>query len=174
MHVLGEAVVGVADRHHGAEAGRPQGGDLQAGEASPGNAVEARAAAAPWLGDRPFQHRQAVGLLLRQVLVLEDAVAVAAAAQVDADHRIAVAGHPGVRDGVALGGEVATAVGNRLQDRRYRVGLGVRRHPDPRRQPDAVGHLDPDRVALDDRAGKVVGDPHQPAPWRHRFQASRA
>ena len=72
----------------------------------------------------------------------------AAAADVDAHARIAVAGQVGMGQRVALMGAVALAVWQILQDRGNRISLGVVRQPYPGGQPRAV--LQRDQRVLDD------------------------
>src|SRR4029077_7722372 len=82
---------------------------------------------------------EAVVLLLLDVFVLEQAIGLAAAAHVHAHAGIAVAREIGMREGVALGGAVALAIGQELQDRRNGVRLGVLGQENPRGEPTAVG-----------------------------------
>ena len=117
-------------------------------------------AAAPRLRGEPGDDLERVVLLLRQVLVVEDPVRVAAAAQVDAHAGVAVAGEVRVVVGVARGERVALAVGQVLEDRRHRVLLGVCGSQMPRRQPRAVRQRDPRVVDAPNGAGEVDADAH--------------
>ena len=155
VDVVGVAVVRGADRDDRLQRRRPAGGDLERVEAAPGDPEHARRARAPGLGGEPGEHLDGVVLLLGQVLVEEDAVGVAAAAQVDPHRGVAVPGEVGVAGRVADGRAVAPAVGDVLEQRRHRVALRVLGQPDLRRQPAAVGHGDPDGVDDPHRARQV-------------------
>ncbi len=72
VDVVGVAVVGRADADHRLELGRRVGGDLERVEAAPRLADHADSACAPRLAGEPADHLDAVLLLARQVLVLED------------------------------------------------------------------------------------------------------
>ena len=139
------------------------GGDLERVEAAPRLADHADGARAPRLAGEPADHLDAVLLLARQVLVLEDPLGVARAAQVDPDRRVAVAGEVGVDPRVADGRRVVLAVRDVLEDRRHRILLGVLGQPDPRREADAVRHRDPDVVEPPDAAREVASELHTPA-----------
>ena len=84
---------------------------------------------------------------------------------VDAHGRIAVAGEPGVHERVAGRRAVVLAVGDVLEDRRHRVGLGVVGQPDAGRQAGAVGERDP---GVGDRAHAAleVGADAHPGSFR--------
>ena len=105
---------------------------------------------APGLAGDPGDHLERVVLLLLGVLVEHQAVGLAVAAHVDAHAGVAVAGEVGMRQGVALRGAVALAIGQVLEDRRHRLGLGVRR------QPDALNNLGP-RAPLFQRHAHAAG-----------------
>ena len=122
VDVVGIAVVGRADAHDGAELGRAMGGDLQAVEAAPGDADHPHLARAEVLRGKPRDDLDAVGLLEREVLVLQDAVGVARTAEVDPRRGVAVAGEIGVHRLVVHRRVVILAVGDVLEDRRYRAG----------------------------------------------------
>ena len=102
-----------------------------------------------------------VARLLRGVLVLDHAVGVAAAAQVDPHARVAVAGEVAVPGGVARRGAVALAVGDGVQDRGHGIALGVLGQPDARGEPAAVGQRDPQVLDGPDRAREVGSDLHR-------------
>ena len=110
------------------------------------------------------EHVLGVVLLLRQVLVAQDALGVAAAAHVDADAAIAVAGEVAVAR--VVGGErgVVLAVRDVLEDRRHRI---ARRQSSgshsARRQPDAVAHRDPDVAQHAHRLRQLVDALHPAA-----------
>ena len=122
VDVVGVAVVGRAQGHDRLQRRRSVGGHLQPVEPAPRDADHADRAGAPRLLGDPGDHLARVGLLLRQVLVLEDAVRLAGAALVDAHAGVAVTGQVGEVARVAHRGAVVQAVGQVLEDRRHRVG----------------------------------------------------
>ncbi len=146
VDIVGVAIVGRAHADDAAERRRAQRSDLQAVEAAPRLADHAHAAAAPRLCGEPGDHLDPVVELLLQVLALEDPLGIARAPQVDAH-----AGEPASREVrvhpcVARGGRVVLAVGDVLEDRRNRIGLGVLGEPQSRREPRPVRQRDPDPV----------------------------
>ena len=155
VHVVGVAVVAGAHRDDRLERRRTPRGDLQAVEAAPRDAHHGDGARAPRLLREPRDDLDRVLLLSRQVLVLDDPVGVAAAAQVDAHARVPVAGEVGVVVGVAARERVALAIGQVLEDGRHRIALGVLGEPDARGEPRAVGQRDPRVVDAPDGAGEV-------------------
>jgi hypothetical protein len=132
----------------GLQAGRAACRNLQAVEAAPGDPEHPGPAVAPRLTGEPGEHGDAVVLLLLEILVEEDALRVAAAAQVDADAGIAVAGEIRVPRRVADRSAVVLPVRDVLEQGRHRLGLRRLREPDLRRQAGPVGDGDP--VVLDD------------------------
>ena len=151
--VVGVAVVGRAERDDRLERGRIEGGDLERVEAAPGDAHHADRAAAPALRRDPGDDLERVVQLLLGVLVEQHAVGVARAAQIDPHGGIAGLREITVDRLVARAHEVALAIRDVLENRRYGLEFGARGQPDPRRDPAAVGHGDPDVLDLDD-----VGD----------------
>ena len=151
VHVVGVAVVGGHQRDDGLERRRTEGRHLQAVEPGPRDAGHAHGARAPGLGGDPGDRLADVLVLLRRVLVEDDAVGVPGAAQVEAHAGVAVSGPVRV-DGPVTGAAVGQPVGARLEDRRHRVLLGIDRQPDPRRQAGAVAQRDPE--VLDTRASR--------------------
>ena len=143
VHVVGVAVVGERRDDDRPEARRPARRDLKTRERAPGDAHEPGAAGAPGLGREPAERRLDVAVLLLGVLVLEHAVGVAAAAQVQAQARVPVAREVGVVDRVAHRGQVALPVGDRLADAGRRCPVRRHRPPQASREPGAVGHRDP-------------------------------
>ena len=160
VDVVGVAVVGRAQRDHRLERRRPAGRDLQAVEAAPRDADHADGTRAPGLARDPGDHLQRVVLLLPGVLVEHQPVQLAVAAHVDPQAGVAVAGEVGMGQGIALRGAVPLAIGQILEDRRHRIGLGVLRQPDARREPAAVGKLDEQVLDLAHRARQVGDDLH--------------
>jgi hypothetical protein len=170
VDVVGVAVVGRAERHDRAERRRPERGDLKRVEAAPRDAGHPDRARAPGLRGQPGDHLERVLLLLRGVLVVEDPVRLAAAADVDAHRRVAVAREVGLADRVAGGRAVVLAVGQVLEDGRDRVALGVLGQPDPRGEPGPAGELDPGVLDLANRPRQPVPghDSHRPILRRLR------
>ncbi len=144
--VVGVSPHGRVDGDDGAELRRPASGDLEPGEPAPRVADHPDAPVAPGLLREPGDDLDGVVLLLGEVLVVDQAVGVARAADVDAHAGEAALGPPGVARLVALARAVGAAVGDRLQDHRRRARADVVGQPDPRRQAAAVGERDPDRV----------------------------
>ena len=116
VDVVGVAVVARAHRDDRLQRRRPARRDLQAVEPAPRDAEHPDLAAAPLLLGEPGDHLQRVVLLLREVLVVEQPVRVAAAAEVDAHARVAVVGEVRVVALVARGERVALAVREVLED----------------------------------------------------------
>ena len=98
--------------------------------------------------------------LLHRVLVGDQPVGVAAAAQVDPDAGVAVPGEVPVPGGVAGGGAVALAVRHGVQDRRHRIALGVLGQPHARGEPATVGERDPQVLDGPHGAREVGSDLH--------------
>ncbi len=119
---------------------------------------------------------EAVELLLGVVLVEEHALGVAAAADVDANCRVAVAGEPGMPDGVVDRGRVVLAVGQVLEDSGDGVRGGVTGEPDPSGEAAAVGERDPDVVDDVDlvREGRPDAGAHPSTSSRHGARDARA
>ncbi len=155
VHVVGVAIVGRADRDDGLERRRPARRNLQPVEAAPRDPHHADRAAAPGLGGQPGDDLDGVVLLLPGVLVGQQAVGFAAAADIDSHAGIAMAGQPRIGERVAFIGAVALAVGQIFQDRRHRILLGVLGQPDARGELRAV--LQGDRRVLDDADGAGKG-----------------
>jgi flavin-binding protein dodecin len=65
-----------------------------------------------------------------------------------------------MRERVPLGGEVAPAIGEVLEDRRHRPDLGVHGQPDARREAGPVLERDPDGIEALDGAGAGSHDRH--------------
>ena len=134
VDVVGVAVVGAHQGDDGLERRGAARGQLEAVEAAPRDAGHPDRAGAPRLRRDPGDDLEQVLLLLGVVLVLEHAVRLAAAAQVDAHAGVAARGPVRVDEHVAGGHAVAEPVGNGLEDAGHGVGLGVLREPDARRQ----------------------------------------
>jgi hypothetical protein len=160
MDVVGVAIVGGADGDDRLELGRPPSGDLKRVEAAPRLSDHPDRAGAPGLAGEPSDHLERVVLFLRQVLVQQHAVRVAAPAHVHPHGRVAVAGEIGVKKRVSCRRSVALAVGDVLQNRRHRVGLGVLGEPDPRGEAAPVSERDPRVADLAERPRKVSPDAH--------------
>ena len=159
VHVVGVAVVARAHRDDRAERRRAARGDLQAVEAAPRDPEHADAAGAPRLRREPRDDLERVVLLLSGVLVAQDAVGVAAAAQVDPDGGVAVAREVGVVARVAAGHRVALAIGQELEERGDGVALGVVRQPDPRGETGTVRQRDPRVIDAPDAARELGPEP---------------
>ena len=174
VHVVRVAVVRRAEADHRLQLRRAARRHLEPVEAAPRDAEHAGGARAPGLLPDPAQHLHSVLLLLRQVLVVEQAVGLAAAAQVHAQHRIAMAREVGVPRLVARRRAVALPVGDVLEDRRHRVALGVLGQPDAGAETRAVGQRDPHVVDRAHRARQVRDDPHLPEGSRSGWSACAA
>ena len=102
MHVVGIAVVGRADGDDGLEGRRPARGDLQPVEAAPGDSNHPDLAVAPCLRREPGDGLDGVVLLLLGIFVVDHPLGIAAAADVEAQARIAMARDIGMGQLVAL------------------------------------------------------------------------
>nr|WP_263433867.1 hypothetical protein [Chromohalobacter salexigens] len=153
------AVDGGTDGDDRAERRRLARGHLQRIEAAPGNAQHADAAAAPGLLGEPGDRGDDVVLLAGQVFVFQHAVRVTAAAQIDAQRGVAVAGEVGMHALVVGTGGIPLAVGNALDDRGDGMGLGVGRPPHSCRESAAVGQRNEQCRFLDDRVREVTHFP---------------
>ncbi len=150
MDAFGEAVVGAHHRDDGFERGWAASGDLQRIVGAPGLAHHAHRPGAPRLARNPIDHLERVVLLLRQVLIVHDAIGLARAAHVDAHRRVAVTGEPAMHCLVPPPHEIALAVGDVFENRGDRPGPAVR-EPEARGQPAAVRQRDPDVLDVLDR-----------------------
>ena len=117
-------------------------------------------AGAPGLGRDPWQHLQAIVLLLLQVFVVEQPIGFAGTPHVDPDAGIAVAGEIGMGQVVALRRAVALAIGQVFQDRRHGLLLRIGRQPDARRQAAAVRQRDEQIFDLAHLARELRDDVH--------------
>ena len=160
VDVVGIAVVCGAERDHRLQCGRAAGCDLEAVEAAPGDPEHAHGARAPGLGRDPGDGLDSVVQLLFEVLVEEDPVRLAGSAQVDAHAGVPVPGEVGVHGGVAPPGPVVLPVGDVLEDRWHRLGLGALGKPDLRGQAASIGHRNPDVLDLAHLAREVRANPH--------------
>ncbi len=143
MHIVVIAVDGGAHGDHGLQRRRLTIGGLQSVEAAPGDADHPHIAAAPGLLRQPGDDVAGVVLFLLQIFVMEEAVGIAAAADIHAGAGIAVRGEPAMHGVVAQARAVAAPVGNIFKDRRHRRCVGPVGNPQPRRQPPPVGHRNP-------------------------------
>ena len=156
VHVVVIAVDGGAHGDHGLQRRRLTIGSLQSVEAAPGDADHPHIAVAPGLLRQPGDDVAGVILFLLQILVMEQAVGIAAAADIDAGAGIAVGGEPAMHGVVAQPGAVAAPVRNIFKDRRHRRRIGSVGDPQPRRQPPAVAHGDPLQLHLAELAVDVA------------------
>jgi len=163
--VVGVAVVGRAHGNDRPERGRPTRGDLQRVESAPGDAHEADRAGAPGLPGDPGDDIERVVVLLLRVLVAQNAVGVAGAAEIDAHRGISMAGEIPVHGLVAPAREVALAIGNVLQDRGDAVRVRVRGQPDARGEAGPVRHGDPDVLDAANATWKGVDGSHGLDAW---------
>ncbi len=168
VDVVGVAVDGRAAGDDGLQRRRLAKRGLQAVEAAPGDADHADGAAAPGLLRQPGDDLAGVVLLLLQILVAQQAVGIAATADVDAGADIALRGHPGLLVVVAQPGAVAAAIGDVFEDSGNRILFGVVGNPQPGREPAPIGHRNPLQF---DHADLVV-DIAQHRRFGHRGHAS--
>jgi hypothetical protein len=169
MRIVRVAIVGRADGHDRFERRRAARRDLKSVEPTPGDSHHPDRAAAPGLGHQPRDHLHAIVLLLLSVLVEQQTARLAAAPNVDANARVAVAGQIGVSQCVSFVGPVALAVGEILQDRRNRLLLGIVRQPDAGRQRRTVfqqyqrvlDFTDGVRESRDDHRDAPIGDDYR-------------
>ena len=171
-HVVDVVRVAVVGEVHGDDAlqgGRAPGRHLERVEAPPALAEHADPAVAPGLGRDPGDDLERVVLLLRQVLVEQQAGGFPAAAHVDPKRHVTVPGEEGVHRLVARGGAVAGAVGDVLEDRGHRMLERVAGQPVAHREPGAVGERNELALDLADLAGK--GLDYRCLFRRHRFSS---
>jgi hypothetical protein len=154
MDVVGKAVGRRADGDDRLQCRRPQCRNLQRIEAAPGNPHHAGSPRAPGLAHRPVDHITRILQFLRGVFIFHHAFGITVAAHIDPDAGIALSRHPRMGQAVTHDRAIAFAVRQMLQDDRHRVVLRILRHPDPGRQPAAVGHLDRLVLDLDDLTRK--------------------
>ena len=149
VDVVRVAVVGGVDRDDRVQRGRALHRDLQRVEAAPRRAVHADLARAPVLRGEPGDDLADVGVLLRVVLVERDPFGRARAAEVEpADREPSLLAKPLVLARVGRR-QVVHPVGKRVEDH----GSGqLVREEEPRREPRAVLHPDPDVPVLHPRA----------------------
>jgi hypothetical protein len=164
VNVVGIAIIRRAQRDDGLERFGPACSDLQSVEAAPGDADHADRAGAPFLLSEPGDHLEPVVLLLLGILVVENAVAVTRATDIDTHARVAETGIVGMGIGVPLGGSVTLAIGQILEDRRNRVILRIDWQPDLGSEPRAILQRNK-HVAHDlDLARIVLADGHRFRP----------
>ena len=136
---------------------RPAGRDLEPVEAAPRDADHPDAPVHHGCCSSHASTSSRVVLLLRQVLVQQDALGVAAAAQVDAHAGVAVPRQVAVTRVVGRERRFVLAVRDVLEDGRDRLRLGSLGQPEARRQAHAVAHRHP-HVAHDaDRLSATRG-----------------
>jgi hypothetical protein len=136
VDVCGVAIIRRTHRDDGLEGGRLARRDLQPVEAAPRDADHGDLAVAPVLAGDPRDGVAAVELFLNRVFVVDQAFAVAGAANVEADRGIAMAGQIVVQTLVARSGAITLAVGEIFENGGHRAcALG---EPAARRKPGAV------------------------------------
>jgi hypothetical protein len=120
MHVIAIAIVGRTQADNGLQRGGPSRRDLQCVEAAPGDAQHADGAVAPALARDPCNRLHRIVLLLLQVFVVNHALRVAGAADIQADAGIAVPGQPRMDLLITLARAVPAPIGGVFEYRRYR------------------------------------------------------
>ena len=105
----------------------------------------------------PAENLEAVESLLWVVLVEEDPLGVAGAADVDADCGVPVAGEPRVSHGVVDRSCIVLAVGEVLEDRGGGRGVGALRHPDTGGQARSVSERNPRMLDDSESARRSCG-----------------
>ena len=138
VDVGGVAVIGGPHGDDGLEGRRLARRDLQAVEAAPGNADHRHLAITPALFCQPGNGFAAVELFLHCVFVVDQAFAVAGAANIKAHAGIAVAGKIHVQTLVPCAGAVTLAVGNVFENDRNRLLFAVFGQPHFGGKPGAI------------------------------------
>jgi hypothetical protein len=158
MHVIGITIVRTAERDDAFSAGGWRAATCKRVETAPGNAGHSDRACRPCLAGKPGDDLLGIVEFLLGIFVGEDAFGIARATNIHAAAGKAMARHIGVHLHVAKHGAVAAAIRNELENRRYRLFLGVFRQPDRGGQPHAVLHRDEDRIEAFDLARESVDD----------------
>ncbi len=143
VDVVGKPVHSRAQSDHRLQRRGLQCRHLQAVEPAPADAHHPHGPGAPILRCDPPNHLDRIRQFLRGIFILHHAFAVAIAANINAQAGIAVRREIRVCQRIPRAGAVALAVGQVFQDRRNRGRAGILGHPDPRRQPAAIGQHDP-------------------------------
>src|SRR5215469_4162288 len=160
MDVVGVAVVSGADAHDRPQLLRRVGSDLQAVETTPRDADHPHLPAAPRLRRKPADDLDAVVLLERQVLVLENAVRITRAPEIDTDSRVSVTSEIAVHCLIVYRVIIVLAIRNVLKDRRNRMIWSIFREPNPCSQTATIRHWDPRVIYNADPRGKVISYIH--------------
>ncbi len=160
VRVVRVSVVGRTLRHDRFERGRAHRRGLKGGKAAPGDAAHAHGAIRPSLPRKPRNHLDRIVLLLLQVLIDQEPVRLAGAADVHAREREPI-GNEGARPlVVAAALQIALAVRNVFEDDRYRRAVGAQGNPLPDPEPGAVLERDP--FVLDRSKRLFLGHPPRP------------
>ncbi len=160
VRVVGVAIVGRANGDDRLELGRSERRDLQRVETAPREPHHPHGARTPRLPGDPTNRSHAIFLLLLGVFVEKQAVGFAGATDVDTHGGVTMAGEVAVHRFVAPAGVVALPVGDVLDDRRHRRGLGILRPPDAGGQAAAVRQGDPGVLDLRDLSRERLDDSH--------------
>ena len=152
------AVVGGPDGDDRLQRGRLARGDLEAVEPAPADAIHRHLAVAPVLRGCPCNRIDAIQLFLHRVFVVQQAFAVAGAANIQPQAGIAVPGQIAVHFFVARPRPVALAVGQVFQDHRHLArAFGP---PKPPGKAGAVRQGNPDVLLFDQGIGIVGAGMH--------------
>lgn len=160
VDVVSIAVIGGTDSDDRLECCRAAGGDLHRREPAPGDARPANGARAPLLRGAPVDDVDAVVLLLGEVFVAKDALAVPRAAQIHPQAAIAVRRIVWVDARVPDRGRICDAIGVAIDDRRYTFAGRKHWQPEPRGEHYAVPRRDCDERRRVQRAGQRIDDLH--------------
>ena len=162
MDIGGIAVVGGPDGDDGFQGRRLMCCNLQPVEPTPADPVHRDLPVAPPLGGQPGNRGDAIALFLLGILVVDQPLAVARAANVQPDAGIAMPRQIAVHRMIATARALAFAVGQIFQNGGNCVG-GVGQ-PQRRCQANTVGHRDEDILHQPHGKGKVGHDPWQGGP----------
>ena len=173
VNVVRVAVVRRAEGHDRLQRRRAVGGHLERVEPAPGDSPHADGARTPRLLGEPGDELEGVLLLLFGVFVLEDPVGLARPTHVNADRRVPKTGQVRLALGVPGDRAVVLAVGEKLEDGRHGILVGVVGKPDPGCEPAAVRERDPGVLDLPHAPRELGPDAGGHVTTRSRTRRSR-